>query len=84
MRVCSDCGKENVAHLPRKIKGFGLCPHQYEDIIAGLKDQIRTMNQKAYQQMAIAVRNRNETINQRNQQIKDLKFRLNERQAKGE
>lgn len=73
MRVCTQCGKENIAHLVRHPQ---LCPHEYEDIIAGLKDALRNSNKNAGEIIANAVKSRNQTINQRNKQIGDLKRRL--------
>jgi protein-arginine kinase activator protein McsA len=73
MRVCTQCGKENVAHVARYPE---LCSHEYEDIIAGLKDQLRRTNSKINLEVGRAVYNRNQTINQRNKQIKDLLHRL--------
>lgn len=73
MRVCTQCGKENIAHLVRHPQ---LCPHEYEDIIAGLKDALRNANKKVGETIAKAVKNRNQSITQRNKQIGDLKRRL--------
>ena len=73
MRVCVQCGKENVAHLPRHPE---LCPHEYEDIIAGLKDKLRLANKDVTETIAKAVKSRNETIRCRNIQIRDLLFRM--------
>lgn len=79
MRVCTQCGKENVAHTPRHPN---LCAHEYEDIIAGLKNSLRMVNKISSTTIAFAVKARNETINQRNRQIKDLQFRLRKLETK--
>ena len=84
MRVCLDCGKENVAHLPRKIDGYGVCPHEYEDMIAGLKLELKNcLKPSEYQDMLKAAQERNATINRRNQQIKDLKKQVNDLRIRG-
>lgn len=79
MRVCVECGKENIAHLPRRVNGFIPCVHEYEDIIAGLKNQLKEANRRANREIQIALYSRNQTITQRNKQIKDLLHRLEEK-----
>ncbi len=77
MRVCTECGRENIAHLPRRVNGYIPCSCQYEDIIASLKQQLKNcIHPTEYQAMLEAAQVRNATINRRNQQIKDLKRHL--------
>ena len=78
MRVCSECGRENIAHLPRYVKGYIPCACDYEDIIAGLKNQLLEANRKSNREIGIALCARNQAITQRNRQIKDLLKRVKE------
>lgn len=77
MRVCSQCGKHNICHLPRHVSGRILCAHEYEDIIANLKNQLKNaIRPEEYQNMLKAAQARNETIHRRNRMIKDMQKKL--------
>ena len=77
MRVCVECGRENIAHLPRREEGYVPCACRYEDIIAGLKAQLKNcIKPSEYQDMLKAAQERNAMISRRNQMIRDLKKRL--------